>query len=179
MAFKEVQSLDAGTTIALGGINKKTGKANPKSVEGFYLGARTVESKMSRSGECSIHFFQTENGNIGVWGKTDLDRKLKNVVPGTMVRASFTGTQPVPGKQDMYKYRVEIDESNTIEVAGAELENYGDDEETDLDEEEGALDALSPAYPTQNAASSKASIPDAAQQARVKSLLNGKGRATV
>lgn len=112
MAFKEVASLDAETTIALGGTNRKTGKKNPTSAEGYYLGSRKVTNK---NGESSIHFLQTPKGNLGVWGKTDMDRKLSSVTPGDMIRVSFTGMTPTP-RGDMYKYKVEVDKSNTIEV---------------------------------------------------------------
>src|SRR3954468_6708897 len=111
MGFREVQTLDAEVTIALGGRNKKTGKANPTSAEGYFLGSRQVDSKKSKNGKASIHFLQTAEGNLGVWGKTDLDRKLSAVTPGTMVRITQSGMVATPNG-DMYKYKVEIDESN-------------------------------------------------------------------
>lgn len=115
MAFKEVSSLDADVTVALGGINRKTGKKNPTSAEGYYLGNRPVTNK---TGESKLHFLQTPKGKLGVWGKTDMDKKLASVVPGTMIRISFTGMQPTP-KGDMYKFKVEVDDANTIEVNAA------------------------------------------------------------
>jgi hypothetical protein len=188
MAFKEIASLDADNTISLGGINKKTGKPNPKTAEGYFLGTRKVESKMSQSGECSLHFLQTPKGNLGIWGKTDLDRKLVNVAPGTMIRVTQTAMQKCPGKADMYKFKVEIDDENTINVASGEVGNteeaddyeddvpelsYGSEEETDVDAEEEELDVAPPARATRPAA--PAATPDAARQAKVKELLN-KGR---
>lgn len=119
MAFTEVQSLDAEITIALGGTNKKTGKKNPTTAEGYYLGSRKVENK---TGESSIHFLQTSKGNLGIWGKTDLDRKLTAVVPGTMVRLNFTGMQATP-RGDMYKFKVEVDADNSIDVSGLASSN--------------------------------------------------------
>jgi hypothetical protein len=187
MGFKEVSSLDADNTTALGGVNKKTGRANPKTAEGYYLGTRKVESKMSLSGEASIHFLQTSKGNLGIWGKTDLDRKIQTVVPGQMIRITQTSMQAVPGKKDMYKFKVEVDAENTIEVEGLNSndsqsdDNFEEDvpdqgtyeEETDVDAEEEQLDeapvtrAARPAAPT--------ATPDAARQAKVQALLN-KGR---
>ncbi len=123
MAFKEVSSLDAENTIALGGKNKKTGKSNPTSAEGYYLGSRKVSNK---NGESSIHFLQTPKGNLGVWGKTDMDRKLSSVTPGDMIRISFTGMTPTP-RGDMYKFKVEVDSDNTIEVS-APAGTYSDEE---------------------------------------------------
>lgn len=147
MSFTEIASLDADTTIALGGVNKQTGKKNPTSVEGYYLGSRQVDGKRGKS---NLHFLQTNKGNVGVWGKTDLDRKLSGVLVGTMIRASFVGMTPTP-KGDMYKFKVEIDKDNTIEVAtlaaGAgnsnsssyseddgTYEGYGTEESVDPDE---------------------------------------------
>src|SRR5258708_25091801 len=115
MAFEQVLDLDAEITVSLGGSNRKTGKKNPSQVEGYYLGSRKVESKKAKSGFAYIHILQTEKGNLGVWGKTDLDRKLLTVTPGTMIRASHTGMLQTPNGE-MYKYKVEIDKDNSIEV---------------------------------------------------------------
>jgi hypothetical protein len=130
MGFKEVASLDAEKTIALGGVDKKTGRKNPTSVEGYYLGSRTVESK---KGESKIHFFQTEKGNLGVWGKTDSNRKLGAVTPGTMTRISFDKMQETPNGE-MYKYKVEIDSDNVIDVGGIGS-NYSVSSGSDSDSE--------------------------------------------
>ncbi len=117
MGFKEVQTLDADTTITIGGFVKKTGKKNPTQIEGFYLGKREVTGgKFTRPGKKDrIYFLQTADGNVGVWGKTDLDRKMDAVTPGTMIRIGYAGMTPTPNG-DMHKYKVEVDETNTIEV---------------------------------------------------------------
>lgn len=125
MAFKQVQDLDSETTISLGGVNKKTRKANPTSVEGYYIGKRKVDSKKAKSGFSFIYYFQTPKGNVGVWGKTDLDRKMEGVVAGNMVRASFEKMIPTPNGE-MYKYKVEFDPDNTIEVTAPQSSDYGD-----------------------------------------------------
>ena len=116
MAFSEVSSLDADVTVALGKTDKKTGKPYPKQAEGYYLGKREVESKRGAS---FLHFLQTSKGNLGVWGTMDLNRKLSQVVPGTMVRITSTGTKATPNGE-MYTYKVESDKTNTIEVAADE-----------------------------------------------------------
>lgn len=120
MGYEEIVSLDADTTIALGGRNKKTGKNNPTEIEGYYLGSRKVESKKAKAGFAYIHFFQTSKGNVGVWGKTDLDRKILGVAPGTMTLAAFDKMVPTPNGE-MYKYKVAVDKENTIEVAAVAL----------------------------------------------------------
>jgi len=126
LAFQEVSSLDADVTVALGKTNKETGKPYPKQAEGYYLGSRKVENKR---GESQLHFLQTKSGNLGVWGTTDLNRKLGQVVPGSMVRVTSTGTKPTPNG-DMYTYRVEVDKGNTIEVSGSEAA-YSDANDSD------------------------------------------------
>lgn len=149
MAFKAVTDLSTDTTISLGGFNKKTGKNNPTSVEGYFLGARKVESKKAKTGFAFIYTLQTSKGNVGVWGKTDLDRKMESVQPGQMVRASFDKMVPTPNG-DMYKFKVEVDSENSIEVSAtpkpnaykaetSSSEDYNSDEEgqqTDNYEEE-------------------------------------------
>jgi hypothetical protein len=117
MGFKEVSDLAADTIISLGGQNRKTGQKNPTSIEGYYLGSRQVADKKKKSGLSYIYTFQTAKGNVGVWGKTDMDRKMQSVTPGHMVRVSFDKMVPTPNGE-MYKYKVQFDESNTIEVVG-------------------------------------------------------------
>lgn len=134
MGFKEVLDLDASSSIALGGVNKKTGKKNPTAVEGYYLGSRKVTSPKSKGGQAYLHVLQTADGNLGVWGKTDMDRKVTAVTPGTMIRVTHTGMVPTKNG-DMYKYKVEVDSENTIEVsAGSNFNNKEETaEEEDLD----------------------------------------------
>lgn len=165
MAFKELNDLSADNVIALGGQNRKTGKKNPTSVEGFYLGSKKVESKKSKSGFAYIHILQTPQGNIGVWGKTDLDRKILTAVPGTMVRATHVGMQETPNGE-MYKFKVEVDPDNTIEVnLSTAAQSFNDEDEESLneatseDEESGYEEARIP-------------VAASANQARVKELLS-------
>ncbi len=166
MGFKEVSSLDADVTVALGKRDKKTGKEYPKSAEGYYLGSREVENKRGMS---KLHFLQTPKGNLGVWGTTDLDRKMGQVTPGTMIRVTSTGTKPTPNG-DMYTYRVEQDSDNTIEVnvsasepayadeGGGTEYDAGDSDETEDsgDEDEGT--AASAASLAEAAAARKAKV---------------------
>lgn len=130
MAFTEVSSLDTDVTTRLGGVDKKTGKKNPVSAEGYYLGFKKIDSKMNRSGFSYLHILQTPKGNLGVWGKTDMDRKLTTITPGTMVRITFDKIVQVP-TGPMYKFKVEADANNTIEVNSAQptVEAAGTDED--------------------------------------------------
>lgn len=158
MGFQEVASLDADVTVALGKVDKK-GKAYPKSAEGYYLGSRKVQNKR---GESTLHFLQTSEGNLGVWGTTDLNRKLNQAVPGTMVRITSTGTKPTPNG-DMYTYKVEQDKANTIEVAAlsegsstaGEDTSYSNDEDSDDTDEDADYEAATLAKAKQEAALAK------------------------
>jgi hypothetical protein len=164
MGFTEVASLDAEVTVALGKKDKITGKAYPKQAEGYYLGTRTVENKR---GESKLHFLQTANGNLGVWGTTDLNRKLAAVPTGTMVRITSTGTKPTPNG-DMYMYRVEQDADNTISVATtesatgyAESNEETNEDDTSSDDDSGLAAEVSAAA--------------AARRAQVEALLKNRG----
>ncbi len=122
-------------------------------------------------------------GNLGVWGKTDMDVKLKAVAPGTMIRITFTGMQETKNNP-MYKYKIEVDKANCIDVGGvsdgsADSEATGDDAgyESADDGEEQSLDAEAPPAdepPPARAQPPKqpAKAPDAARQAQVQALLN-------
>lgn len=179
--FKEVSSLDADITTALGGINKKTGKPNPTTMTGYFIGSREVDSKMSKTGKAAIHVLQTPQGNVGVWGKTDLDRKLSQVTPGSMIRITQNGKQEIPGKNPMYKFKVEVDSSDTIEVSlpqeeapNAEFDApFGTDQAGDgvpyYDHGDDLTDEVEPVRPV--APARAAQVPTSAQQQKVKDLL--------
>jgi len=181
MAFKQVADLDCDNTTAIGGVDKKTGKKNPTTIEGYFIGTRSVASKKSLDGFCSLHVLQTQKGNVGVWGKRNLDQKIKAVTAGQMIRISFVGMVETKFNP-MYKYSVEIDSDNTIEVnAETKKPQYGDEEnteeyaaaeETDLDDDDAALDEVKAARPTQPAA--KAQTPSPERQRAVQELLRGK-----
>lgn len=179
MGFQEVTTLDAEVVISLGGINKKTGKKNPGTVEGYYLGSRKVESKRAKNGFSYIHFLQTAKGNVGVWGKTDLDRKLTLVTPGTMIRASHSGMQTTPNGE-MYKYKVELDKDNTIEVSAQPVEgiqasdsgaDYNGEETEGYDSTEDTSGSEDEDY---DSAPASFSVQQLANKARVEALLKGK-----
>lgn len=180
MAFKEVQDLDCDTTISLGGHNKKTGKPNPTTVQGYLIGSKDTPSKKAKNGIAKLHILQTAKGNVGVWGKTDLDRKMAAAQAGAMIRITQNGSVPTPNG-DMYKFKVEVDTENTIEVnlpntkASTENEfeasNFQDAEDTALDEEESAFDEVPYVAPAARPARPTATAPDAARKAKVEALL--------
>lgn len=139
MSFTEVVSLEADTTIRLGGVDRKTNKKNPVSQEGYYLGAKEVESPKAKTGKAYLHVFNTPSGNVGVWGKTNMDQKLRQVTPGTMTRITFTHMQPTINGE-MYVYKVETDAGNVLDVSGLSsstgstaYDSPGSDENSDVD----------------------------------------------
>lgn len=165
MAFKEVTDLSADNVISLGGVNKKTGKANPKSIEGYYLGKKQVADSKKKSGISYIYIFQTPKGNVGVWGKTDLDRKMSQATPGAMVRATHTGMQATPNGE-MYKYKVEVDADNTIEVSA--------ESEDTVVQDDGAEDDVEAVGSDEEDDQELLAMAAAARKAKVDALLKGK-----
>lgn len=198
MGFKDIADLDCQVTTAIGGVDKKSGKKNPTSAEGFYIGTRKVPSPKSKTGFAALHVLQTKEGNLGVWGKTNLDQKMTAVKPGQLIRISFTGMVETKNNP-MYKYRVQVDPSQTIEVATGDdgksgpAENYGEEEddasashaalldsedgyepEAELDEEEAPLDEAPVQRPV--APARRAAAPDPQRAAKVQALLKGRSR---
>lgn len=187
MAFKEVLNLDADTTVSLGGVDKKSGKPNPKTVEGYFIGTKKIPSKKAKDGFSRLHILQTAKGNVGVWGKTNLDQKMLTVAPGVMIRVTQSGKQQTPNGE-MYLFKVEHDTDNTIEVSLAPkneavvaaeetvepVDNYASDyEESDLDSElPDLLDEVSYAPPV--APKRPVVAPDAERAARVQALLKSR-----
>lgn len=177
MAFTEVTSLDADVTIALGGRNKKTGQANPTKAEGYYLGTRSVTSSKSKNGLAAIHFLQTPKGNLGIWGKTDMDKKFAGVPPGTMVRVSFDKMVPTPNGE-MYKYKLEVDKNNTIDVSDLGAGNdFSTASDAGVDEDASYAIAEEDAGYDQDDVTQTAALTALEKKNRVEALLKGnKGR---
>lgn len=169
MGFQEVSSLDADVTIAIGKTNKATGKPYPKSAEGYYLGSRKVENKR---GESVLHFLQTSKGNLGVWGTTDLNRKLAQAPSGAMVRITSTGTKPTPNG-DMYTYKVEVDKTNSIEVADLSAGSETAEAEETYEADDVGAEADDETEDAQEEAFQAAALAAAEKKARIEKLLKG------
>lgn len=183
MAFREILDLDCETAISLGGFNKKQRKDNPTQIEGYFIGSKIVDSAKSKTGKAYLHIFQTAEGNVGVWGKTDLDRKMSSVVPGVMTRASFTGMAPSKNGE-MYKFKVLQDSENRIDVdtgpkntpvqveAQESDEDYVASDESDDSSDEEALDEAPVARPVAPKVPLK--TPSADRQAAIQALLKNR-----
>lgn len=180
MAFQQVADLDCeGEPLRLGGKDKKTGKANPTTIQGYYIGSKTHETKF---GPGKLHIFQTETGNVGVWGKTDMDSKLATVMAGALTRVTFTGSVPSNKGNDKLKFKVEVDTLDMIDVGTAgNTEAQGDNgdltsddsgDDTDLDSDPAPADEVVPARarPPRQAVAA----PTATRQAEVQALLKGR-----
>jgi hypothetical protein len=181
MAFQDVASLETETTVNVGGLNKKTGKPNPKSIEGYFIGTKGgIPNKFNPDKPNCIHVLQTPNGNVGVWGKTNMDQKMKAVTPGQLIRISFTGTKPSNKGNDMLLFKVEVDKDNTIEVDQEEASSVvsSDDsayavdgfEETDVDQDEESYDVVPPTRAVAPKQAAKA--PGADRVAAIQARLN-------
>lgn len=183
MAYQTKLELSADRTITLGGTGEN-GKPNPTSIEGYYLGSRATPDKGYGPG--TLHFFQTAEGNVGVWGKSRLNNLLTADLRGQMVLATFTGmSKAQKGRRPAYTYKVQHDPAETIDVSGIDLNqvqedvagdaepDYGDD--VDTNDDTTAVDEVTP--PRAQAPARPAQAPDAARQAKVQALL-AKGRKT-
>lgn len=181
MGYSEVADLSCEKSVALGGSHK--GKANPTKLEGYYIGTKNVKSLKSKTGLAALHIFKTATGNVGVWGKTDLDQKMLSVSPGVMTRISFVGMVETKNNP-MYKYKVEVDQANLIDIASA-IEESGDSEESSYSNgEESYEEAEEPeAYDEPAPARARppvraASVPSAEAQAKTRALLAGRNKAS-
>lgn len=204
MSFQELPDLSCDKAIQIGGIDKKTKKANPKQIEGFFIGSRDVESKKSKTGFTKLHVFKTATGTVGVWGKTNLDTQLQSVKLGVMTRVTFVGMVATKNNP-MYKYKVQIDNDNVLDgvdlealqSAGAEssgedssgsnydsgeeevsAEDFGQEEpeETSLDEEDAPMDEAPPVKAANKTTSGKPAAAGA-NKTTTEALLAGRRKA--
>ncbi len=174
MAFKTLVALNAETTISLGGYNKKAKKENPTSIEGYYLGSKQVDDAKTKGKVNNIYYFQTPKGNVAVWGKTDMDKKMSGATLGACTRITHTGFKPTKNGE-MYVYSVEVDTDNTIEVeaqAPTQSSRFSQDEELPYENDgEQELADYEAEEASQTAALAQAESA-ASRKANVEALLN-------
>ncbi len=133
MAYKTKFDGSTDTTIKLGGAG------NPTSIEGYFLGTKEIPDQGYGPGK--LHIFQTQEGTVGVWGKTNSNRLLTSDIIGQMVLLSFTGMgEKKKGKNPAYNYSVQHDPENTTDVSGVNLnaqepESSEDDGEPEAQQE--------------------------------------------
>lgn len=168
MAYKTKFNGTADSAIQLGDKNNPV-KA---SIEGYYLGTKNTPD--TGYGPGKLHIFQTQEGNVGVWGKTNSNRLLTQDHVGQMVTLTFTGMGPkTKGKNPAYQYELQYDDENTIDTSSIDVNAapaIEDEEDQDLDSDETPVDVAPPVRATPPVKA--ASTPDAARQAKVQALLN-------
>lgn len=113
MAYEKLVDLGTELVSALGGTDNKTGKPNPTSIEGYYLGSKNVQTS---SGPSVIHVFQTPKGNQGVWGTKKLNDNLTARVAGKMTLVEYKGKVKIAGGKTQHTYDIMVDKTNAIEV---------------------------------------------------------------
>lgn len=137
MARKKVLDLDADSTIKF----EKKGQ----QFEGYYIGSKKVKSDYGMS---SLHVFQCDDGNIGMWGSSKLDAKLANVPLGHMTYVTYEGKVKIPGGKTMHKYDVDFDDELSIDVAGIQV-NFQQSEEPSEDESGDGAEAAEASAPAE------------------------------
>lgn len=187
MARKKVIDLNADSTLKF----EKPGQ----KFQGYYVGSKTVNSGM---GPSQLHVFQTDEGNVGVWGSAQLNAKLAQCL-GYLTFITYLKKIKVP-KGTMKTFEVEYDDEQKIDVAGTQVNFRQTEEPSESEEEIDNLEAsaeeesleeeaeeeqveeeseeeLPPAKTSSRPAAAGASRPRAAaaspqSQARVTSILN-------
>lgn len=149
------------------------GEGNPTSIEGYFLGSKDTSSDF---GPGKLHLFQTEEGVIGVWGKTRMNNLLTADLRGQMVLVNFTGmiAPSKKGRRPSYGYKVQHDTQNVIDVSNIDLTSTlesSEDSETEVDSyESNAIEVLVDRHPV--APKTPATTPSAERRAQVQALLN-------
>lgn len=162
MAMKQVQDLDVDKTIRFGG---KDGLVKGSSIEGYYKGAKEVESKF---GPSLLHAFQTDEGSLGVWGSAQLDSKLKGLA-GFRTIITFRDVVRVPNGE-MKVFDVQYDDEDTLDlgVLGTQIADAPTEEEAQEAEAAPVQQAAPAARPP---VSRPTTPPAAASVARVQGLM--------
>ncbi len=178
MAYQTKFDGTTDKTIKLGG------EGNPTSIEGYFLGSKDTQSDY---GPGKLHIFQTDEGTVGVWGKTRMNGLLTKDLVGQMVLVSFTGmiAPSKKGRKPSYGYKVQHDPSNVTDTTGINLNAAATDEDSADDVEGYDSEVSTDSYdeptapPARPVAPAKAApAPNAARTAQVQALLN-KNRARV
>lgn len=144
MAYEKLSDVKP---IALGGVDKKTGKKNPTELEGYYIRREEKPNKFNPGKPQSFYVFETKEGPQGLFGKAGIDREMKKAAVGVMTKVVDTGKLLDTGKGNpMRVFEVFQDSSNTIDVAelAAQAEAPSDEPEQDDDNEELASFASTP-----------------------------------
>jgi hypothetical protein len=110
-----------------GQIESFTAKEDPiKSVEGLYLGSRTYHGTYEGDAtESQVHKFDNNGEVVEVFGKGQLDYKLKSINVGTWLRCTHEGKE---GRYHQFKVEVDKSRSEKITPEVAAVVQESDDE---------------------------------------------------
>lgn len=168
------EALGEVQTIQLGGINKTTGKKNPTELEGYYLGSEDRPNKFNSNKPQKFYMFETADGQVGIYGKTGLDRVLRGARIGAMTKVVSTGEVIDTGKGNPMKvFKAYQDKANFIEVA-SQPSSTTDDGEQQSDQEYASeeVEEDEPAPTKLVAKVPMTAISDSDRQAKMQALLN-------
>ena len=154
---------------------------NPTSIEGYYFGKKETPDT-NGYGPGVLHFFKTNEGMIGVWGKPRLNKLLDTSDIGKMMLVEFTGMIPNgKGRKPSYGYEASVDPTNTTDVSGVSIGSStgnaggGDDYAEDAYDETVVDEDSEEAPPVRVAtATAKVAAPDAARQAKLQALVRNR-----
>jgi hypothetical protein len=169
--------------VVLGGINSKTGKENPLSVEGYYVRKDKFQTKF---GLKDVYTLANKDGEISVLGGTNLHQQFQHqkckLGRYTWI-TDLQETKPMDKGNPMKLYRVEQNPEDCIDPALYDLHGFdqakyssgsssedanGDDWQDQLDD---VSDEVIPPPPV--APRAPATAPSAERQAKVQALLKG------
>ena len=189
MAFKSYGEQPAvDEWVTLGGVNKTTNKANPKVIEGYYLGVMKGTNKFDPGKEKTTIVLRTaQNVKVGVNVPTNLKIRLERAEKefrekhggapaGVNTRIEFLDEVPSKKGNPLKLFSVQFDADDRIDVNLASFQDSQtgreDEDEEDLEgEEEEERASFSPS-PSSRAKPSSGS--DADRQAKLQALLSKK-----
>ena len=82
-------------------VNSAQNLADLKKVTGYYLGKRSEDIPGNETREARkvfIHYFANDSGIIEIWGFTQMDLKLRNVIPGMLTSLEYLGLEEKDGR---------------------------------------------------------------------------------
>lgn len=144
MEWIEAPELNSSNIVKLGGKDPKTGKLNPASLEGYYLGKSSFQSKFNPNKTVWSYAFQTATGIKGLIGVGNLDRKMNDdsiVQLGRKVLVTFTGTVDTGKGNPMNTFSVKSKPHDVIDVtapfgSSADKDSQTQDSQDEDSEEE-------------------------------------------
>jgi hypothetical protein len=130
MALKQygTSGSDNQEWVTLGGINRKTGKANPTKVSGYYLGVTKGVNTFDETKEKITIILQKEDGNkIGVNASSNMVIQLERAEKGfkeeegrepvgSFAQIEFTGEMPSKKGNPLKLFSVLFDPDDTLSV---------------------------------------------------------------